>query len=430
MQLLTLNAIASWISRVFQAIPKKLRPSCLELLIGCIIAPSGHISDALLVIEFHNHWNSYYKLIEEAHFSWLAIARAWFQLLLSLTTSIDEKKIVLAVDDTLVYRSSTKAPGSDIHFDHAKKINRTDFPLSQLFVSLFLIASHEGRHAAFPLALQLCRKGGNRSKLEIARDLIHLADKHKNDPREILFLCDAWYTKAPLIAPLLKQNIHCIGQIRKDAALFLPPVSTGKRGRPKKYGEKLTFERVQELFPLQTLEIFAYGKKRLFEFYSFQAKARFLNGELCQFVWCRFSTDGKNTSSWHLLLSTDTVIDASAILSHYAQRWAVEPAFNDIKNSFGLSQAWQQTRNVFARWRCFICLAYGICALAALLFGGRLSELFPIGWRKGQPMTAGWASNVLDRIFRHFNVRSCWDRTLQKMILPQSLLDLRFKKAG
>ena len=429
MKSLILFTFTSWISRLLQAIPKKLRPSCLELLIGCIIAASGHLSDALLSIEFHNHWTAYYKLIEEAHFSWLALTKAWFHLILSVTTNA-EKKIILAVDDTLVYRSSSKAPGAAIHFDHAHKANRTNFPLSQLFVSLFLIASHGRKYAALPLALQLCRKEGNRSKLKIAHDLVLLANKHENNSQKILLLCDAWYMKEPLLAPLLKQHIHSIGQIRKDSLLFLPPVNSKKRGRPKKYGEKLTFKRVQDLFPMQKLEIYAYGKKCSFEFYSFQAQVRFLKGELCQLIWCRFSAEGKNMTAWHLLLSTDISIDASKVISYYALRWAVEPAFNDIKNSFGLSHAWQQTRNVFARWRCFICLAYGICALASLLFEEHLAELLPIGWRKGHPMTAGWASKVLERIFRYFPVRLCWDRTLQKMILPEVLFNLRFKKTG
>ena len=142
MQSLILSKITSWISRLLQAIPKKLRPSCLELLIGCIITTSGHLSDALLSIEFHNHWTTYYKLVEEARFSWLALTKAWFHLILSVTNNAEEK-MTLAVDDTLVYRSSSKAPGAAIHFDHAHKANRTNFPLSQLFVSLFPIAYHD-----------------------------------------------------------------------------------------------------------------------------------------------------------------------------------------------------------------------------------------------------------------------------------------------
>jgi hypothetical protein len=161
--------------------------------------------------------------------------------------------------------------------------------------------------------------------------------------------------KKPFLAPLLNHQIHCIGQIRKDSALFLPPEPvSGERGRPKKYGSKLSFLRATELFPLQSLQLNVWGKERTFEFYFFQAKARFLKGVLCNCVWCRFSTDNKNMASWHLLISTDTSLSAAEIISIYSKRWSVEPAFNEIKNKFGLSQAWQQTRKAFDRWKCFI----------------------------------------------------------------------------
>jgi hypothetical protein len=260
--------------------------------------------------------------------------------------------------------------------------------------------------------MQLTNKEGNRSKLEIARNIVLLANKHRTDDRKPLLLRDSWYMKKPLVAPLLNQQLHCLGQIRKDSALFLPPEpASGKRGRPKKYGQKLSFQLVSKLFPLQSAQLTAWGKKHTFEFYFFQAKARFLNGEFCNYLWCRSFSNEKNPCSWHLLLSTDISLCATEMISSYAKRWSVEPAFNDIKNTFGLSQAWQQTKNAFARWRCLICIAYGICSYSSLLFGQHLAELFPIPWRQNHPMSPGWARKVLGRIFRYFPVRLCWNRT-------------------
>jgi hypothetical protein len=419
MQTLILNTISSWISSLFLKVPKKLRPSLLELLLGCIASTSGHLSDALFCIHFFKHWTTYYKLIEYGSVSILSFALGWFQLTCSLDSST---RPLWAIDDTLLFRSSQKAPGADFHFDHAHKTNRPDFPLSQLFVSFFSIPEHQGRHLAIPLWMQLVDKDGNRSKLKIARNLVLIADKHRIDDRKPLLLCDAWYMKEPFVAPLLEHQICCIGQIRKDSALFLPPEpASGKRGRPPKYGQRLSLEYVSKLFPLQSIRLTAYGKERTFEFYSFRAKARFLKGALCNCVWCRFFTGGKNPTSWRLLLSTDTSLSGSEIISYYARRWSVESAFNDIKNTFGLSQAWQQTKSAFARWRCLICVAYGICSYCALLFGQGLADLVPIQWRRNQPMTAGWAKKVLGRIFHNFPVRLCWDRTLQKMVVPEEL---------
>ena len=425
MPALILDTFANWISFLFQYVPKKLRPSLLELLVGAIVS-AGHISDSLLAIDFFKHWTSYYKIIECARFSVLYLAIGWFRLSWSLDTNA---RPLWAIDDTICFRSSKKAPGADFHFDHSHKINRPDYPLSQLFVAFFSIAQNDAEHSAIPIWMQLADKDGNRSKLEIARNIVLIANKHRTDDRKPLLLTDAWYVKEPFIAPLLKQQIHCIGQIRKDSALFLQPEpTTGKRGRPPKYGPKLSFKRITELFPLESINLTAWGKERTFEFYSFQAKARFLNGHLCNCVWCRFSSDGKESTAWHLIVSTDTSLCAREIISYYAKRWSVESAFNDIKNTFGLAQAWQQTEEAFSRWRCLLCIAYGLCSYCSLFFGKRLAELVPIHWRKDHSMTPGWARKVLDRIFRYFPVRLCWNRTLQKMTVPEELLDRVFKK--
>ena len=45
----------------------------------------------------------------------------------------------------------------------------------------------------------------------------------------------------------IKNGIHVIGQVRKDTALYDIPERTGKRGRPGKYGDKFTPERINLL---------------------------------------------------------------------------------------------------------------------------------------------------------------------------------------
>jgi len=236
--------------------------------------------------------------------------------------------------------------------------------------------------------------------------------------------------RASLILSLLKHGVHVIGQIRKDSVLYLPPVRKPGPGRPRKYGEKLSFDLIFQLFESQIASIFAYGKNQTFEFYVFDAQVRFLKGRICRIVWCRFCSEDSPFTSWRLLLSTDLSLTAERIISHYASRWSIETAFNVIKNAFGLKQAWEQTKRTFARWRCIICMAYGICALASFLWDQSLTQLFPIPWRKNHPMTASWAMKAFDRIFRHFPIRACWDRKSQKFVIPESLPDHSYEKTG
>jgi hypothetical protein len=133
------------------------------------------------------------------------------------------------------------------------------------------------------------------------------------------------------LEPLLEQDINIIGQIRKDSALFLPPIPKTGPGQPRKYGPKLSFELVSQLFEKQVVSIFAYGKEQTFEFYIFDAQVRFLKGRVCRMVWCRFRTASSAFTPWHLLLFTDLSLTAVQIISYYASRWSVETAFNIIK---------------------------------------------------------------------------------------------------
>ena len=411
------------------AFPLKLRPTLLELFVGAMIASSGHVTDALLAITFTNQWGSYYKAIEYGSFHCRDIIKQWISLCLML---LNGDTIVMAIDDTLVLRSSRKAPGVDTHFDHAPKNNQSTFVSSQLFVSLFLVAATKMKSVALPIWFQLMPKGRNRSKLRVAEILVKSVARFlkKKCVKRFLLLIDAWYMKAHLLLPLLERDFHIIGQIRKDSVLFLPPVPNKRVGRPRKYGDKLSFDLISQLFEKQIVSIFAYGKEQIFEIYTFNAQVYFLKGLICRIVWCRFRSDSSAFTPWRLFLSTDLSLTAVSIISYYASRWSVETAFNVIKNVFGLKQAWQQSKRALARWSCILCLTYGLCALASFLWGDGLKSSSPIPWRKNHPMTAPWVVKIIARIFRYFPIRSCWDRKSQKFVLPKSLFDPPLQKKG
>ena len=104
---------------------------------------------------------------------------------------------------------------------------------------------------------------GNRNKLTIALSLVRgLAPVMKGKPVRILF--DAWFMRARLVLPLLSREIRIIGQARHDTALFLPPAVLLRpgRGRPKKYGVKMTSEAILAL-PVTEFKLTLYGKEQL-----------------------------------------------------------------------------------------------------------------------------------------------------------------------
>ncbi|MEZ5634123.1 transposase [Nitrosomonas sp.] len=192
---------------------------------------------------------------------------------------------------------------------------------------------------------------GNTGKLVAANTLIRVVQGLLREFR-VRVLMDSWYMRRTVINAMLKRGFNVIGQVRKDTRLYDVPAprSKGQRGRSRKYGEKYTPERIEHLDRwIATLNI--YGKEQQVRLRSQLVKARFLNGKLVRAVWCEFGND-KKQNQWKtasLLLSTDTRLTAEQVVESYSLRWPIEPMFNQLKQAWGMKDAWQQTRQTLHR---------------------------------------------------------------------------------
>lgn len=412
----TFQLFAQWITFLWQALPLKLQPTLLELLFGAMISRKGHMTSAIMCIRTKLHWNSYFKAIERGHFAWLVLTRQWLRLLIQL---FQLKELIVILDDFITVRASKKAPSVGLHHDHA---NRPHFLWGQLRLSMGIICKKDSRVACFPLLLKLMRATGNTNKLTAATFLMKLLHKQIPLDMAVKVLIDAWFMRGPLVLELIRQGAVAIGQARKDTALFLTPVIPQKkpRGRPPKYGQKLSQEYILQNYPRHTSKLHAYGKHRTFQFHCLTAQVRFLKGHLCKIVWCRFLDDHDRWTKWHLLICTDKNLLPQDIITTYALRWWTEPMFNELKNLFGLINAWQQTRQVLARWTMILSLAYSLPRLLSLWLGPIKGEqFFSIPWRANRPVTAGWIADAITHYFFGFPIRCLWDRKARKLLLPK-----------
>ncbi len=64
--------------------------------------------------------------------------------------------------------------------------------------------------------------------------------------RQVILLCDSWYPKAEVVALVGRfGNLGMVCNIRVDTALYgLPPAKSGKRGRPRKRGDRILLDGV------------------------------------------------------------------------------------------------------------------------------------------------------------------------------------------
>lgn len=213
-----------------------------------------------------------------------------------------------------------------------------------------------------------------------------------------------------LVLPAQAMGYQVIGQVRKDTALYLPPPPhNGKRGRPRKYGEKLTAGRVEKL-PATSEKLFIYGKWQTVHYHSCEALAYFLKGQRVRVVWTQIENEDGSLRQTRLILCTDLSLSGKDVILAYNRRWPIEDLFNHLKNRWGWKEAWQQSRQVLHRWTQILSTSYAV----PQLLGGcedeeikQLASLCP--WRANQPITAGRVRQGLQRIFSHVDIRSFWD---------------------
>jgi len=388
--------LASIIARLTAAVPARARSTFLDLLLGAAVSKGGHVTDAILAGGLSRGWSTYYWFLEQGRWSWL---RIWAALLEVLTMLFHPPVWYAVIDDSVVERVSTEAPGSLTHHNHNAKPNRPKFLRGQGWLCLAAVIERNAfAVGAVPLLLRLVRRGTNRGKLRSAGLLVHLLGQRLGHVRRLL---DAWFLRAWLIHRALAAGHTVIGCVRRDLALFDVPKPPRKRrqGRPRKYGARLTPERVAALPEHRSAEIL-YGKLEVVRYRTGLVAARFLRGRVVRVELERPDRRDKPRQQ-RLLICTDPVLSAQVVISGYAKRWSVESLFRNLKHGFGLKDAWQQSRQALMRWVTVLAVGYASPQMLAFTDPARLAGLaHPAPWRAPGTRTAGLIQAGIARILR------------------------------
>ena len=260
------------------------------------------------------------------------------------------------------------------------------------------VVEHGWKVGAVPLMLRLVRRGGNRGKLTSARFLLRLLGGRLGRVRLLL---DAWFMRARLIEAAVADGHTVIGRVRRDLALYAVPRPPRRRrpGQPRKYGPRMTPERVAAL-PVHRSARVLYGRSEVVRYRSCRVAARFLKGRVVRAVWVRLERPDRPGEE-RLLLCTDPDLPATEVVTSYAKRWAVEPLFAAMKHGWGLKDAWQQSRQVLMRWVTILATGYALDQMLAHTDPARTPGLAtPAPWRPPGTRTAGLIRAGLARLLR------------------------------
>jgi DDE superfamily endonuclease len=391
--------LVSIIARLSAAVPARARTTFLDLLLGAAVTKSGHVTDAILAAGLSRGWSTYYWFLEQGRWSWLRICEAQLEVLKRL---FHPPVWYAVIDDSVVERVSTEAPGSLVHHNHNTKPNRPKFLRGQGWLCLAAVIERNAfAVGAVPLLLRLVRRGSNRGKLRSAGLLLRLLGQRLGHVRLLL---DAWFMRAGLIQRALAAGHTVIGCVRRDLALFEVPKPPRKRrkGRPRKYGARLTPERVAAL-PAHRSAAILYGKLEVVRYRTGLVAARFLYGRVVRAVWVELERPDRRDKprQQRLLICTDPALCAELVISGYAKRWSVESLFRNLKHGFGLKDAWQQSRQVLMRWVTVVAASYAINQMLAFTDPAHLAGLAqPAPWRAPGTRTAGLIQAGIARILR------------------------------
>jgi hypothetical protein len=391
-----------------KVLPVRSVPTFIELLIGAMLTQSGFVTDAWLAINPLRSWTAYYKWLQQGKWSWVALG---VQLARLVVTFFPQPVWFLIFDDTFIYRSSKKAPGSGVHHQHGNKTNRPLYARGQCWVSMALSISTGMKHSAVPLLSRLMRTGSNGNKLDAAKTLLRVIAPVFAEERRVFTLVDSWYMKWPYLEYVLSLGYHAIGQARRDTALYGIPILTGKRGRPRKFGDKFTPDVVAAL-PEQRKKVFIYGKWQWVRYRSAVCLARFMQGHKVRAVWMQFEDESGKLSKQRLILSTKCDLSAEEIFTYYGRRWSIEDLFNQMKNKWGWRETWQQSRQVLHRWTQILSVAYALPQLLAIYCSDQVEDFLKLTpWRREKQITAGRVRLGLQMILGNVRVREWWNPT-------------------
>jgi hypothetical protein len=390
--------LATLIGRLAAAVPGRARATFTELLIGAAVTRGGPVTDAILAVGLSRAWTTYYWLLEHGRWSWLPV---WRALLAALATLFAPPVWHVIVDDTVVERISSRAPGSLLHRNHSAKPNRPRLLRGQGWLRLAAVVERGWKVGAVPLMLRLVRRGTQRGKLTSARFLLRLLGPRLGRVRVLL---DAWFMRARLIEAALADGHTVIGRARRDLALYAVPrpPRRRRRGRPRKYGPRMTRERIGAL-PVHRSARVLYGRLEVVRCRTRRVAARFLKGRVVRAVWVELERPDRRDrpAEERLLVCTDPDLPATEVVTSYAKRWAVEPLFAAMKHGWGLKDAWQQSRQVLMRGVTILAAGYALGQMLAYADPARVPGLAdPAPRRPPGTRTAGLIQAGMARLSR------------------------------
>ena len=370
-----LRTLLAWVEVLRPALTRPGYANALVVFAGWVLSTGKRaVTEALVATDVarQRHHERFHRFFSRGTWSPDNIGRLLFE---RIGAWAGEGALHVALDDTLTPKKGAHVFGIGSHLDAVRSTKRFRvFTFGHVWVVLSVVVRvpFSRRPWAIPVLFRLYRnkkeckrKGGRyRKKTELGRELVDLIATWAGD-RRVHATMDSAYCNATLMRGL-PSTVEVFGAIRPDAVLTaLPtPRRAGDRGRPPVRGRLLPkpeqlAKNAQQ--PWRTCRAELYGQRRKIEYKTVDAQwYRGCGSRLVRIVIVRV-VDG--TIGLRVFLCTDRARSVVTILETYAERWAIEVAFRDLKQHLGFADSSARKQAAVERTAPFVGFIYTILVL-------------------------------------------------------------------
>ena len=329
---------------------KELRPACsrgrtfmwLALCLASMSIRTECLGVTSLIRAIGLKEKCYYRFLHVFHTSALKLdllTACWVQLATMLFRPLMmEQHTVLVVDGLKVAKEGRKMPAVKKLHQESNNNSKPEYIWGHSFqVISLLVKGIGGCVFAVPLISRI-HEGvvfSNRDKRtlmdKMVSTLFSITELLQND---IILVADSYYANKKVLMPLVKKGMHLVARIRNNAVAYYPPIPLqikGKKGRKKKYGQKvelMAFFRKPHLFTSVNSPVY-HEEKVIISYLCIELLWRPI-GQMVRFVCVNHPTRGKI-----ILITTKLNLDPLKVLATYGYRFKIEVSFKQAINTLG-----------------------------------------------------------------------------------------------
>ena len=270
--------------------------------------------------------------------------------------------VLVALDDTLLHRLGRKVHATFWHHDATANSQKASVAWGNnwIVVGIVLRLPFLERSLCLPVLFRLWRprrkhiaKGSSDperpGKPELAREMIDLLAARLTD-RDINMVGDAAYASQAWRG--LSGRLSITSRLRCNAAIYgRRPPRTGKRGQPRKWGERLASLAQIASNPATewtAASVRRYGKTETLMLCAIDCLWKPLGPDTP--VRVILVKDEDKPSGYQIaLISTDLKATPAQLVERYAERWPIEVCFEEGKELFGVGHARNRTQRAVER---------------------------------------------------------------------------------